>query len=101
MSSRVEQFIKNRAEELQYDPDPEEEQKKVTVRLRVTTLDALDRIAGKLSMTRTACAEQLMVVAIDEADVRILEDPYFSQRDGISPAMIARIEDEEEAKEAA
>lgn len=99
MASRVEQFIKERAEELQFRPeDYEEEEKKVTVRLRMSTIEALDAVAGKLSMTRTACAEQLLIVSIDEAHVRILEDPYFKQREGINPALIARIEEDEELR---
>jgi predicted DNA-binding protein len=96
--SRVERFIRARAEELQFRPeDFEEEEKKVTVRLPLSTVDALDRVAGKLSLTRTACAEQLMRVAIDEANIRIMEDPYFAQLDGMDPKTVALIEDHMEA----
>jgi hypothetical protein len=101
MASRVEQFIKNRVEELEFRPeDFEEEEKKVTVRLSVSMIDSLDTVAGKLHLTRTACAEQLLRVSIDEAYVRIMDDPYF-KTGGIDPAMIARIEEDEELREAA
>ncbi len=101
MASKVGQFVKERSEELQYDPeDHQEEEKKVTVRLRASTVEALDRIAGKLVMTRTACAERLLIVAIDEADVHIMEDPYLSLRNGIPADKIAAIEEDEEVRAA-
>lgn len=101
MASRVEQFIKQRVEELEFRPeDYEEEEKKVTVRLSVSMVDALDQIAGKLRLTRTATAESLLRVSIDEAHTRILDDPYFKSNEGINPALIAAIEDDEQVREA-
>ena len=101
MTSRVGQFIRSRADELAYVPEPEEEEKKVTVRVPVSVINTLDALAGKLSMTRTGLAEHLLVISVDEAFSLTQQDPYLIQRQGIDPRGIALIAEQEEAEAAA
>lgn len=96
--TEIAQFISERLEELDYIPE-EEETKKVTLRLVESAVTDLDKIAGKLAMTRTACAENLLTAAIREASYIALTDPALGERRGIDPAMIARIEDDPQVKE--
>ena len=93
--STVLAFMHERIEHLDYDPYFEAE-KKVTVRLAQSLVDSLDAVAAKLSLTRTACAEQLLTLTINEAAVYITEDLVVAARKSFDPAILTKIEDEQE-----
>lgn len=88
-------FMHERIENLEY-YEPVEPEKKVTVRLIESVVDSLDAIAAKLSMTRTSCAEQLLSLTINEAATYVIEDPVVAARKSFDPAILTKIEDEQE-----
>ncbi len=97
--TQVARFIAERLEQLDYIPE-EEEFKKVTVRLVESAVADLDQIAGKLFMTRTACAENLLAAAIREASFIALTDPAMTDRHGVDPSVVAQIEDDPRVSQA-
>ena len=97
--SNLKLFLDERAEALDYVPD-DVVVKKVTLRLSEDAVEDLDFIAAKLSMSRTACAEELLARAIQETRKAVEVHPYYASRNHTDPKLITKVADEEEAKEA-
>jgi hypothetical protein len=87
----IKDWLETRQAEIErpYDSPPEPDYKKVTVRVPLDVFHKLDYIAVQTLQAKTACAEDLLVMAIEEAHKSVQAHPFFSQlkseRQGVDP----------------